>query len=143
MSCPYHRKRSRPHHTGGALLFIAGHAPRRVASDRNQEGVRRRRLRGLHRVAERAAGDLVPGAGPTAPKTPRSPPWKDWLQAASSIRSSAVSQRTEDCSAGYCTPGLIMATVGLLNDNPDPTEEEVKFGLGGNLCRCTGYSKVH
>ncbi len=43
---------------------------------------------------------------------------------------------------GYCTPGLIMATVGLLNSNPDPTEEEVKFGLGGNLCRCTGYSKV-
>ena len=43
---------------------------------------------------------------------------------------------------GYCTPGLIMATVGLLNENPDPTEEEVKFGLGGNLCRCTGYSKV-
>ena len=43
---------------------------------------------------------------------------------------------------GYCTPGLIMATVGLLNRNPDPTEEEVKFGLGGNLCRCTGYSKV-
>ncbi len=43
---------------------------------------------------------------------------------------------------GYCTPGLIMATVGLLNNNPDPTEEEVKFGIGGNLCRCTGYSKV-
>ena len=43
---------------------------------------------------------------------------------------------------GYCTPGLIMATVGLLNENPDPTEEEVKLGLGGNLCRCTGYSKV-
>ena len=43
---------------------------------------------------------------------------------------------------GYCTPGLIMATVGLLNENPDPTEDEVKFGLGGNLCRCTGYTKV-
>ena len=43
---------------------------------------------------------------------------------------------------GYCTPGLIMATVGLLNETPNPTEEEVKFGLGGNLCRCTGYSKV-
>ena len=43
---------------------------------------------------------------------------------------------------GFCTPGLIMATVGLLQNNPDPTEEEVKFGLGGNLCRCTGYSKV-
>ena len=43
---------------------------------------------------------------------------------------------------GYCTPGLIMATVGLLQNNPNPTEEEVKFGLGNNLCRCTGYSKV-
>ncbi len=43
---------------------------------------------------------------------------------------------------GYCTPGLIMAAVGLLDQNPDPTEEEVRFGLGGNLCRCTGYSKV-
>jgi len=43
---------------------------------------------------------------------------------------------------GYCTPGLIMATVGLLNENPDPTAEDVKFGVGGNLCRCTGYSKV-
>ncbi len=43
---------------------------------------------------------------------------------------------------GFCTPGLIMASVGLLQDNPSPTEEEVKFAIGGNLCRCTGYSKV-
>jgi carbon-monoxide dehydrogenase small subunit len=43
---------------------------------------------------------------------------------------------------GFCTPGLIMAAVGLLNENPDPTIEEVKYGIGGNLCRCTGYSKV-
>ena len=43
---------------------------------------------------------------------------------------------------GFCTPGLIMASVGLLEDNPSPTEEEVKFAIGGNLCRCTGYSKV-
>ena len=43
---------------------------------------------------------------------------------------------------GFCTPGLIVAAVRLLDQNPDPTEEEVKYAIGGNLCRCTGYSKV-
>ena len=43
---------------------------------------------------------------------------------------------------GFCTPGLIMAAVGLLDETPDPTEEEARFAIGGNLCRCTGYSKV-
>ena len=43
---------------------------------------------------------------------------------------------------GFCTPGLIMSAVSLLSENPSPTEEEVKFAIGGNLCRCTGYSKV-
>ena len=43
---------------------------------------------------------------------------------------------------GFCTPGLIMSAVGLLQENPNPTEEEVRYAIGGNLCRCTGYSKV-
>ena len=43
---------------------------------------------------------------------------------------------------GFCTPGLIMSAVGLLRENDHPTEEEVKFAIGGNLCRCTGYTKV-
>ena len=43
---------------------------------------------------------------------------------------------------GYCTPGMIMAAVDLLRDNPHPTEEEVREGLEGNLCRCTGYQNI-
>ena len=43
---------------------------------------------------------------------------------------------------GFCTPGPVMSAVGLLQENPDPTEDEVKYAIGGNLCRCTGYSKV-
>jgi aerobic carbon-monoxide dehydrogenase small subunit len=43
---------------------------------------------------------------------------------------------------GYCTPGMIMAAAGLLADNPNPTEEEVRHALEGNLCRCTGYHNI-
>ena len=43
---------------------------------------------------------------------------------------------------GICTPGLLMASKALLEENPDPTEEEIRYWLAGNLCRCTGYHKV-
>ena len=43
---------------------------------------------------------------------------------------------------GFCTPGMVMATVGLLSENPAPTETEVREGLEGNLCRCTGYHNI-
>lgn len=40
---------------------------------------------------------------------------------------------------GYCTPGFLMAAIAILNETPNPTEEQIRAGLGGNLCRCTGY----
>ncbi|NVI90000.1 (2Fe-2S)-binding protein [Actinomadura sp. BRA 177] len=43
---------------------------------------------------------------------------------------------------GYCTPGMIMASLDLLRENPDPSEDEVREGLEGNLCRCTGYQNI-
>jgi carbon-monoxide dehydrogenase small subunit len=43
---------------------------------------------------------------------------------------------------GFCTPGMVLAAVDLLQRNPDPTRLEIREGLGGNLCRCTGYQKI-
>jgi carbon-monoxide dehydrogenase small subunit len=43
---------------------------------------------------------------------------------------------------GFCTPGMVMAAVGLLRDNPHPTDRQVREGLEGNLCRCTGYHNI-
>ncbi len=43
---------------------------------------------------------------------------------------------------GYCTPGMVMAAISLLDENPNPTEEDVRIGLEGNLCRCTGYHNI-
>jgi carbon-monoxide dehydrogenase small subunit len=43
---------------------------------------------------------------------------------------------------GYCTPGMIMSAKQLLSKNPNPTEEEIRWGISGNLCRCTGYNKI-
>ncbi len=43
---------------------------------------------------------------------------------------------------GFCTPGFVMAAVSLLKENPNPSEEEIRLGLEGNLCRCTGYHNI-
>ena len=43
---------------------------------------------------------------------------------------------------GFCTPGLIVATVGLLEHNPSPSDDEIREALSGNICRCTGYQKI-
>jgi carbon-monoxide dehydrogenase small subunit len=43
---------------------------------------------------------------------------------------------------GFCTPGIVMATVALLEQSPDPSDEEIRHGLEGNLCRCTGYENI-
>ena len=51
----------------------------------------------------------------------------------------------KECHAlqcGYCTPGMIMTAVDLLNNNPNPSEQEIRDGLEGNLCRCTGYHNI-
>ena len=59
--------------------------------------------------------------------------------------SAALVEAFIDCGAlqcGFCTPGMIVASIALLKRNPQPTVEEIRHGLGGNVCRCTGYVKI-
>jgi aerobic carbon-monoxide dehydrogenase small subunit len=58
---------------------------------------------------------------------------------------SAVQQAFRDChglQCGFCTPGFVVSVTALLRDNPDPTDEQIRHGLAGNLCRCTGYQGI-
>ena len=60
-------------------------------------------------------------------------------------RMSPVQQAFQEChglQCGYCTPGMVMAITSLLSENPAPTEEYIRMGLEGNLCRCTGYHNI-
>jgi carbon-monoxide dehydrogenase small subunit len=54
----------------------------------------------------------------------------------------AAFRQNHGLQCGFCTPGMVMATVGLLAENPHPTEAEAREGLEGNLCRCTGYHNI-
>jgi carbon-monoxide dehydrogenase small subunit len=56
------------------------------------------------------------------------------------LQKSFVEQGALQC--GFCTPGMLMATAGLLNENPHPNEQQVRQAIAGNLCRCTGYDKI-
>jgi carbon-monoxide dehydrogenase small subunit len=54
----------------------------------------------------------------------------------------AAFQQEHGLQCGFCTPGMVMAATGLLAENPDPTEAQVREGLEGNFCRCTGYHNI-
>jgi aerobic carbon-monoxide dehydrogenase small subunit len=54
----------------------------------------------------------------------------------------AAFRQNHGLQCGFCTPGMVMATIGLLSENPHPTEAQVREGLEGNLCRCTGYHNI-
>ena len=58
----------------------------------------------------------------------------------SAIQKAFVDHGAVQC--GFCSPGMIMATAALLDENPSPTEEEIRRGLSGNICRCTGYQAM-
>jgi carbon-monoxide dehydrogenase small subunit len=58
---------------------------------------------------------------------------------------SVVQQAFRDChglQCGFCTPGFVVTVTAMLRDNPNPTDDDIRHGLGGNLCRCTGYQGI-
>jgi len=64
----------------------------------------------------------------------------DWGGALSAVQRGFHEKLGSQC--GYCTPGFIMASAGLLRRNPKPSEDEIREALGSNICRCTGYVKI-
>ena len=97
-------------------------------------------IQGLAR--EWAAAQRTPGGGPShewaAQPTPGdgSSDDGDWHP----LQRAFHTEHGLQC--GYCTPGMIMASVDLLAENPNPSDEEIRHGLEGNLCRCTGYQNI-
>jgi carbon-monoxide dehydrogenase small subunit len=73
---------------------------------------------------------------------PTSPPSKAWPANGDlhPVQEGFWEQHGLQC--GYCTPGMVMAAAQILDRNPDPTEADIRHGLEGNLCRCTGYQHI-
>ena len=119
----------------------AQHHPHRDRAHRHQGGLRRLRVRRVHGAARRPAGELVlvPGrAGAGRPITT-----VEGVMAGDELHPLQRNLLDEGgVQCGFCTPGMIMSATALLGNNPSPTEEEIRIGLSGNLCRCTGYAKI-
>jgi carbon-monoxide dehydrogenase small subunit len=87
-----------------------------------------------------AAVPAVPAdpASPAAPASPASP-------AGPAVPLHPIQQAFKDehgLQCGYCTPGMVMAIRQILTDNPDPTDDDIRHALNGNICRCTGYQNI-
>ena len=109
---------------------------------RHQGRLRHRRLRRLQRDRRRAPGVLVPRSRRRGARARRSKPSRAWRKGETlhPLQRKFLEHAALQC--GICTPGILIAARSLLERNPDPTEEEVRFWLAGNLCRCTGYHKI-
>ena len=89
----------------------------------------------------RAEREVAAACSPCRPTAARSRPSRAW-PTASGTRCRPPSRSATACSAATARPGMIMASIDLLKENPNPSEEEIRDGLEGNLCRCTGYQNI-
>ena len=130
------RRRRRTPHAARPL-------PARTArQDRHRRRLRHQQLRRLHRAPRRPQREVAATCSPSRP-TAHEVTTIEGLAQDGELH--PVQEAFHECHAlqcGFCTPGMIMQAIDLLNDNPDPTEDEIREGLEGNLCRCTGYHNI-
>ena len=138
-----HAQRRGDRAAGPAVPHAAGGAARDGRPDRCQGRLRHRRLRRLHRPPRRQAGGKLPGAGDAGARPER--PHRRGAGLATTARCTRSRRRSSSTacrSAASASPGMIMSASALLEENPAPSEEEIRLGIAGNLCRCTGYTKM-
>ena len=119
----------------------AGRAPRRAQADRRTRRLRTWGLRSLHGAPRRRAGSLVPDV--RAPGEGHEVETVESMAengALSDLQQAFVDNLGLQC--GYCTPGMLLTAKAALERNPNPTEDEVRDAISGNLCRCTGYDGI-
>ena len=123
-------------------LLLVHYLRDELGPDRHPRGLRHHQLRRLHRSPERRGGEELHGARRPGRRRrghdDRGPGQGNG--ALHPLQQAFWEQHGLQC--GYCTPGMIMAAADLLARNPNPSEEEVRHGLEGNLCRCTGYHNI-
>ena len=122
-------------------LLLVHYLRERVGKTGTPDRVRHLQLRRMHRPHERRIGQELrrPGGpgrrgGDHHDRGPR--------RTANGTHCSRRSTTEHALQCGYCTPGMIMAAADLLRDNPHPSDQEIREGLEGNLCRCTGYENI-
>ena len=123
-------------------MLLVHYLRERLGQDRHPRRLRHQQLRRLHRPPQRAEREVVLGARRAGRRRARSPRSRASPGTASCTRCRRRSTSTTPCSAATARPGMIMQAIDLLGDNPDPDEREVREGIEGNLCRCTGYQNI-
>ena len=116
--------------------------PARYARPHRREArLQRGRVRRLHGPARRPAWCSPASSWPRCARAARSPRSRGWSQGRPPWRAAAGVRRSGAVQCGFCVPGMILAATALLRENPHPSPDEIRAGLGGNLCRCSGYVK--
>ena len=109
------------------------------------DGIRERRLHIFTHPEMKALVTMRADRGDGAPGEPYGPQPLGYITYTADGHMHAVQEafhQEHGLQCGFCTPGMVMAIVSMLKENPSPTEAEVRTGLEGNICRCTGYHNI-